>query len=99
MPVAAQAAGVTLSWTAPTTNTDGTTLTNLGGYKLYYGRISGIYTAFIDVGNVTTYTMTGLAAGTWYFVATAYNTSGLESGYSNEAIKVMQNHFSFLGGD
>jgi hypothetical protein len=27
----------TLSWTAPTENTDGTTLANLAGYRIRYG--------------------------------------------------------------
>lgn len=80
----------TLSWDAPTTNTDGTALTDLKGYKLYYGSASGSYGASIDVRNVTSYTINNLAPGTYYFAVTAYNTAGTESGYSNEAGKVIQ---------
>lgn len=59
---------------------------DLGGYKLHYGiSQGGPYTETIDVGNVTQYIIEGLPYGTMhYFVATAYDTEGLESGYSNE---------------
>jgi len=78
----------TLTWTAPTTNTDGTPLTDLAGYKIYYGTTSGNYTNSINAGNVTSYTITNLTAGTTsYFVATAYDTAGYESVDSNEVVK------------
>ena len=38
-----------MAWDTPTTNTDGSPLTDLGGYKLYYGAASGIYDHSIDV--------------------------------------------------
>jgi hypothetical protein len=71
------AADIQLAW-------DPNPETNLAGYKLYYGLAPGNYGVAIDLGNQTTYTVTGLAAGTYYFVVTAYNTSGLESDASNE---------------
>ncbi|RJR39528.1 MAG: hypothetical protein C4576_21530 [Desulfobacteraceae bacterium] len=72
------AAQVTLQWEA---NSE----TGLAGYKVHYGTHSRIYTNFIDVGRVTRYSVTGLQEGaTYYFAVTAYNTSGVESGYSNE---------------
>lgn len=58
----AQAAQVQLAWEAPATNTDGTPLT-VAGYKLYYGQSSGTYSSVLDIGNQTTYTVTGLTAG------------------------------------
>jgi hypothetical protein len=58
---------------------------DIAGYKLYYGSATGSYTNDIDVGNVTTTTLSGLVNGvTYYFAATAYDTLGLESGYSGE---------------
>ena len=48
---------VTLSWDSPTTNEDGTPLTDLGGYRVYYGQYSGTYTESINAGNVTTATI------------------------------------------
>ncbi len=69
---------ITLTWDS---NTD----PDLGGYKVYYGTAPGAYTHSTDVGNVTTFTLTGLTKGQIYFiVATAYDASQNESGYSNE---------------
>lgn len=79
----------TLTWDSPTTNADGTPLTDLVGYKIYYGTTSGNYTEVIAVGNVTTYKVEGLQPGTYYFALTAYDTSGNESGYSNEVSKTI----------
>ena len=73
----ALAAQATLAW-------DPNTESDLAGYRVHYGTSSGSYTVHTDVHNVTTYTVTGLTAGqTYYFAATAYDTSGNESGYSN----------------
>lgn len=83
-----EAATITLTWDAPTENMDGTPLTDLAGFNVYYGTASGIYGAPIDVGNVTQ-TVVDLGpveSVTYYFVVTAYDdkTPYNESGYSNE---------------
>ncbi|MFZ5998105.1 MAG: fibronectin type III domain-containing protein, partial [Nitrospirota bacterium] len=84
----ASAAEIQLAWNPPTTNSDGTPITDLAGYRIYYSTVSGSYPQYVDVGNRTTYTITNLAPGTtYYFVATAYNTAGGESGYSNMVAK------------
>jgi hypothetical protein len=58
---------------------------NVAGYKVYYGTSSKTYELPIDVGNVTTYTLKGLAVGQTYFVAvSAYAPSNEESDFSNE---------------
>ena len=76
----ARAEQATLAWNA---NTE----PDLAGYKLHYGTASNSYSVHIDVHNVTTYSVTGLTAGqTYYFAATAYDTSGNESGYSNQVV-------------
>ncbi len=86
--LSANAGTATLSWTPPTTNADGTPLTDLAGYKIYYGTASRTYSQPIDVGNVTTYFMGGFADGkTYYFAVKAYDTARNESGYSIEASK------------
>ena len=78
---------VTLTWDAPTTNTDGSPLTDLGGYKLYCGSSVGTYAPIRDVGNVLEYPISNdLADGTHHCVATAYDTSGNESAYSTEVV-------------
>jgi uncharacterized protein YfaP (DUF2135 family) len=79
----------TLMWAAPTTNTDGSPIIDLAGYKIYYGTVSGRYTASIDVGNVTSFSVTALSSsvplpGSYYIAVTAYDTAGNESVYSNE---------------
>ncbi len=80
----------TLAWNAPTTNTDGTPLTDLAGYKIYYGTSSGNYTSSVNIGNVTSYTITNLSSGTYFFAMTTYDTSGIESSFSNELSKTIQ---------
>jgi hypothetical protein len=77
---------LTLSWDAPTVNTDGSSLSNLKGYKVYYGVKSGSYGAVVDVPNpsLTTYVVQDLSAGTYYFALAAYNTQGVESSLTPE---------------
>ena len=55
-----------LAWNAPTTNTDGSPLTDLAGYHLYYWQGSTGVPHIVDVGNTTNYTLTGLMAGATY---------------------------------
>lgn len=80
---------VTLSWTPPTENEDGTPLTDLAAYKFYYGTSPGSYTNQVRINNpgLASYVIDGLTPNTYYFVATAINASGAESRFSNEAIK------------
>ncbi len=79
----------TLTWVVPTMYDDGVTpFTDLAGYNIHYGTSPGRYTSTINVRNVTTYRVTNLPAGaTYYFVITAYNTSGVESAPSIWASK------------
>jgi len=79
----------TLAWDASTTNADGTPLTDLAGYKVYYGNSSGSYTVSVDVGNLTGAIISNLESGIWCFAVTAYDTSGNESEYSDEACKTV----------
>jgi len=80
-----------LSWTPPTANTDESTLTNLAGYRIYYGTESGSYdeTITLDSTELTSYLIENLPAATWYFTMTAYNSDNLESAYSEEVSKVV----------
>jgi len=82
----------TLDWTAPTQNEDGTDLTDLAGFKLYWGTTPGNYTDSVTIDNptVTTYLVENLAPGTYEFVATSFNEEGVESRYSGAATKVVQ---------
>lgn len=89
--VAVSLGSVTLSWTPPTFNEDGSTLTDLAAYKIYYGVSQGNYTNQIRIDNasVSTYVVENLAPNTYYFVSTAINSAGVESRYSNVATKVV----------
>jgi len=80
---------VTLSWDSPTSNSDGSDLNDLAGYKIYYGTSPNTYTQSINVGNITSAVISSLSPGTWCFATTAYDTAGNESGYSNEACKTV----------
>lgn len=89
---AATTGSVTLNWNAPTQNEDGSALTDLAGYKIYWGTTPGNYPDFvtIDGANETTYVVENLPFGTYEFVATSFNTSGVESDYSSPSAKVVQ---------
>ncbi len=80
LPAIAFAATIQVNWN-PNTEED------LAGYRLYVGTASGQYGEPVDVGNVTGHVMeiTPQYGGTYYFAVTAYDTSGNESGYSDEA--------------
>jgi hypothetical protein len=81
----------TLSWVAPTTNTDGTPLTDLAGFIINYGTSTTNMTQQITVSSATAtgYTVTGLGTGTWYFTVIAYGTVGTQSAPSNMASKTI----------
>jgi hypothetical protein len=79
----------TLTWNPPTQNTDGTPLTNLAGYRVYWGPSQGNYTNSTTISNpgLSSYVVDQLTPATWYFALTAVNSSGAESSYSNVASK------------
>ena len=80
-PVKATTGVATLDWLPPTENSDGTALTNLAGYTVYYGTSPDSLTQSVKVSNpgLTAYTVTNLPSGTWYFAVTSYSASGVES--------------------
>ncbi len=80
-----------LSWTAPTQNTDGKPLTNLAGYTIYYGTNPSDLTQTIQLTNpsATSYEVSNLTAGTYYFAVAAYTTMGTQSARSSDASKAI----------
>jgi hypothetical protein len=80
-----------LSWSAPTNNEDGSPIAGLAGYHIYYGTDPNNFGGTVDVAGAssTTYTVTGLTAGTYYFVVAAYNADGVESAMSNVGNKTI----------
>ncbi|MGH8227125.1 MAG: fibronectin type III domain-containing protein [Steroidobacteraceae bacterium] len=80
-----------LTWSAPTTNSNGTALTDLAGYDIHYGTNYGSLTNVVDVSSASavSYTVTGLTSGTWYFAISAYTNTGLQSALSNVGSKTI----------
>jgi hypothetical protein len=76
------AGDVSLAW-------DPSTSEGVVGYKVHHGSAPGAYSSFHTVTNQTAFTVTGLAAGTYYFAVTAFDANGNESGYSNEVSTVV----------
>ena len=83
---------VTLSWQPPTENADGSPLTDLSGYNIYVGTVPSNYDyreVRLDNPGLTAYVIDNLEPGTYYFAATAFNASGVESNFSGEIVKVV----------
>lgn len=89
--LAAPGGAVTLSWTPPTKNTDGTSLTDLAGYKILYGISASALTQTITVTNpgVSSYIVDRLSPATWYFALRSVNSAGAESALSSIASKTI----------
>lgn len=82
----------TVRWVPPTRNVDGSMVSNLTGYKVFYGNAPGQYTQTLSVpvATMNSVVIEGLALGnTWYFAVKAVNAYGLESDYSTVASKAM----------
>jgi hypothetical protein len=86
-----QTGSMSLQWTAPVTRSDGTplSLSDIDGYRIYYGASAGNYPNRIDVADSTaqSVTVTDMPAGTQYVVMTTYDVNGLESAYSSMVTK------------
>ena len=81
----------TLSWEAPTANTNGTALTDLVGYRIYYGSSPEDLKQSVQIGTVglQTYVVENLDAGTWYFAVMALASNGAGSALSNVVSKTI----------
>jgi len=81
----------TVNWTAPSTNTDGSALTDLAGYRIAYGKSQDSLdqSASVDNASLSTYTVTNLTSGAWYFGVYAVNSKGFESAVSNIGTKTI----------
>jgi len=75
----------------PTENTDNSVLTDLAGYKIYYGTSPGNYSTPIIINGpgLSSFLVENLPISDWYFVMTAFNSSGIESSYSIEVSKTI----------
>jgi Putative Ig domain len=82
----------TLSWIDPTQNSNGSSLTDFAGVRIYYGPSASNLSQLAQVAGkgVTSYTVNRLKAGTWYFGVTAYTSTGVESSLSRIVSKTIQ---------
>jgi Fibronectin type III domain len=82
---------VTVNWTPPTLNTNGSALTNLAGYTISYGTSASNRSSTVKVATtgVTSYVIDNLSAGTYYFGVTAYSSAGQTSTVSNVVSKTI----------
>lgn len=80
-----------LSWTPPTQNTNGSSLNNLAGYEVRYGRNADELDQVVAVDNpsINRYVVENLSSGTWYFAVIAVNSVGGASQLSNTASKTV----------
>jgi hypothetical protein len=89
--VAVGSGTATVSWLPPTSNVDGSVLTNLAGYEIIYGRSANELSHNVRLGNasLTTYVVENLSSGTWYFAVVAVAATGATSQLSNVASKTI----------
>jgi hypothetical protein len=86
------AGSATIAWVPPTTNGDGSPLTDLAGYRIFYGTAQGSLNTRQDVAGAATASanVSNLTSGsTYYFVVRALNAAGIESADSNVASKAI----------
>jgi len=80
-----------LSWTAPTTRSDGNplSLADIDGFRIYYGKSKGSYPNRADVkdGSAQSAVVENVPVGSYYVVMTTYDVNGLESSYSSAITK------------
>ena len=83
---------VTLDWTPPTNNVDGSPISNLAGYTILYGNNPNSLTQTVNVPNPasTSYVVQNLTPATWYFSLVAYNSAGEDSTPSTPVSMVVQ---------
>jgi Putative Ig domain./Fibronectin type III domain. len=81
----------TLSWMPPDRNTDGSVLTDLAGYEIWYGQDRDALDQRISLMNpsLSLYVVENLSSGTWYFAVAAVNSRGIAGGLSEVVSKTI----------
>jgi Fibronectin type III domain len=81
----------TVTWLPPQQNADGSALTDMAGFRIYYGNSADELSKVVNISTVgiSRYVIDNLAAGTWYFAVAAFNTAGIEGPLSNVAGKTI----------
>ncbi len=81
----------TVSWQSPIKNTDGSTLKDLKGFRIHYGRSASQLNQSVKISNasISRYVVDNLSAGAWYFAVSALNSRGIQSDLSGVRSKVI----------
>ena len=80
-----------VAWLPPTQRTDGSSLSDLAGYRLYYGTRADSLPRTINLNNgLSSYMVEGLETGTWYFAVVACDSAGRDSALSNVGSKTIR---------
>lgn len=89
--VAAADRAATVELQAPNVRIDGTSLDNLAGYRIYYGKSAARLDRYVEIpdARLTSAQVSELTPGTWYFVATAYDANGIESPFTDVASRTI----------
>ena len=89
-PGAASSNAVNLTWVAPSEREDGAglSLSEIAGFRIYYGAKSGDYSNTIEVDDhtATQAVLAGIPSGTYFVAVTVVDVDGRESSYSSEVV-------------
>ena len=91
-PIPNKSTTITLSWLPPTEYSDNTQLTDLAGYKIYYGNTESSMNKTITINNpgLSSYIVENLTTNNdYYFSITTFNSKGIESVFSNVVNKTL----------
>jgi len=82
--IRAGTAAVTITWLPSLVNDDGTPLTDLAGYYIYYGTDPNSLENVRTIHNmgISSHVIDGLIPGQWHFAIKSFNTAGIESDLS-----------------
>jgi hypothetical protein len=88
-PAPATASSATVTWVAPNQNADGSALTNLAGFHVYYGTDANVLAGLQDVrqASASSAVVANLKSGTYFFAVSAYTANGTESELSEVVSK------------
>ena len=88
-PAPAAKGTATLRWAAPTQTSAGDPLTDLAGYRVYYGQMTVRLDRKVTISDpdTTAAVVSDLSSGTWFFAVTAFTRAGVESSMSNVVSK------------
>lgn len=89
---AAVTGSATLTWSAPSQNTDGSAVTDLAGFRVYHGTAANALNDVVELQGAgsSSYTYGQLGSGTHYFAVSAFTTGGAESALSAVGSKTIQ---------